>query len=389
MDSTILLTSRAIGVGFLYFPSHSNLTVFLIGRYSFYLRLYQIRNFQELAYYNGGGRASIVGVSLIIIFTFALYPSAYFSTEHNADFDENQSLESGIILASSLVLLYPCYNYKFEQFRIIQLLPTMCFAFSFECSVMPVHSISRLKDYNGKRSYKACFYCLIIAMSYYIILMIQSVLYGDIFIQCSQLHSADFLTIILNGNKNDSISNALSVILLFLVLIQSILQLLYTFYESRTHIHILFEELIYRDTSEYVDKRKRQVKFDEQERRLSSKQMIETAFPDPTSIENSQKENIRRLCFFILYMINLVIACLPSQNLAEYIINFGGSTTIPMLVNVVPGFLYYQLSRQSDEREGKHQLLSLIFGFIGIIQIIVYTTISLYVYIIITNQQFS
>ncbi len=31
-DSTILLTSRAIGVGFLYFPSHTQWPVFLTGK---------------------------------------------------------------------------------------------------------------------------------------------------------------------------------------------------------------------------------------------------------------------------------------------------------------------------------------------------------------------
>jgi len=89
------------------------------------------------------------------------------------------------------------------------------------------------------------------------------------------------------------------------------LQLLYTFYESRTHIHILFDELLYRDTSRYVDYKKKQA-YRNDGLRLSSKKMIETAFPDPTKIDDDEKDQIRRLCFFILYTLNILIACIPS-----------------------------------------------------------------------------
>ena len=41
------------------------------------------RNFQEIAYYLGGGRASVYSISCVIILTFALYPGYYFSKRKN------------------------------------------------------------------------------------------------------------------------------------------------------------------------------------------------------------------------------------------------------------------------------------------------------------------
>lgn len=59
------------------------------------------------------------------------------------------------------------------------------------------------------------------------------------------------------------------------------------------------------------------------------------------------------------------MACLPSKYLAEYISNLSGSTTIPLLVNVVPGFLFYQLCLVHDDSEEKHKKASLFFGIFG------------------------
>ena len=133
----------------------------------------------------------------------------------------------------------------------------MCFAFSFECSVMPLHSASKIRDYNGTRSYKACLYCLLIVMSYYTVLMLNSIVYGQLndAEDChSKFYSLDLLTIVLISRRNDTYSNASCVLILTCILMQCVLQLLYTFYESRTNIHILFEELLYRDTSVYVNR---------------------------------------------------------------------------------------------------------------------------------------
>ena len=118
-DSTIILTSRAIGTGFLFFPSHQEYTTFLTSNESLFLTqhndrhptidlhllikcllftcrlrdsvcsqrflvIYNARyhepysNFQEIGYFLGGGRASIFFISSIIILTFALYPAYYF-----------------------------------------------------------------------------------------------------------------------------------------------------------------------------------------------------------------------------------------------------------------------------------------------------------------------
>ena len=53
--------------------------------------------------------------------------------------------------------------------------------------------------------------------------------------------------------------------------------------------------------------------------------------------------------------------------MAEYITNLSGSTTIPMLINVVPGFFFYQLCLADDNEEEKHKYPALIFGILGIV----------------------
>ncbi len=60
------------------------------------------------------------------------------------------------------------------------LFPTVTFAFSFECSVLPLVQTLKKKDPTGGRTYRACIKCLIIVMVYYTVLMIQSVVYGEI-----------------------------------------------------------------------------------------------------------------------------------------------------------------------------------------------------------------
>jgi hypothetical protein len=175
-----------------------------------------------------------------------------------------------------LVTRLDCQDFKDASFRyeradqIILLFPAMCFAFSFECSVMPLHSVSKIRDHNGNRSYKACVYCLCIVMGYYVILMLNSFVYGLVFdptkvhnsspagesCHPENLFSLSLLSILMLSNRNDAYSNSASILLLLCILVQCILQLFYTFYESRTNIHILFEELLYRDTSNYVEKTK-------------------------------------------------------------------------------------------------------------------------------------
>ncbi len=104
--------------------------------------------------------------------------------------------------------------------------PSMCFAFSFECSVMPLHSASKIRDYNGNRSYKACVYCLLIVMGYYTILMINSFVYASIPHDgdCGdKIYSLDLLTVILLNKRNNSYSNAACILLLVCILVQCVL----------------------------------------------------------------------------------------------------------------------------------------------------------------------
>jgi putative Ca2+/H+ antiporter (TMEM165/GDT1 family) len=78
----------------------------------------------------------------------------------------------------------------------------------------------------------------------------------------------------------------------------------------------------------------------------------------------------------LLYFVN-VIAFLLWASLNVFI-KVIGSTTIPCLIFVLPGFFYYSYSKQFISEKDNHRIGALIFGIFGLIQIIAYTTISLY-----------
>jgi len=133
-----------------------------------------------------------------------------------------------------------------------------------------------------------------------------------------------------------------------------VLQLLYTFYESRTNIHILFEELLYKDTSRYVDRMRRELKRSHQEYRIGTRSSQDSPtthnsrkekcfdYENINNVGSEEKMQVRQFSFFILYAFNICVACLPGESVAEYISNLAGSTTIPLLINFVPGLLYYR-----------------------------------------------
>lgn len=102
--------------------------------------------FQELAYFLGGGRASIFFISCVVIVTFALYPAYYFcktqtrfinveeligkllwqnywriltiiNVEPPIGYDPG-SLIRGLSLFASVILIYFCYSYRFKQFKV-------------------------------------------------------------------------------------------------------------------------------------------------------------------------------------------------------------------------------------------------------------------------------
>jgi amino acid permease len=88
------------------------------------------------------------------------------------------------------------------------LLPTITFAFSFECSVLPlVHSLKK-KDPTGGRTFSACFKCLLIVTVYYMALMIQSVVFGEIIYSEYEQNKAQFenCNVLLAMNLNELVS---------------------------------------------------------------------------------------------------------------------------------------------------------------------------------------
>ncbi|TNV83189.1 hypothetical protein FGO68_gene8897 [Halteria grandinella] len=510
-DSTIILTSRAIGTGFLFFPSHQHWAPFIVsilliifnfasGFYSSIVIL-EIRcalkdfsTFQELAYFLGGGRASIFFISSIVILTFALYPAYYFQLigrllwqvywrifsmnhigkpKHYDDF----SVIRALTLLASVILIYFCYTYRFKQFKataraiaimsstifiliisffpfivpavkeaqdkpkqgmmpfsntteakctfmpvgikleqpdeyeqwrsIMLLFPAISFAFSFECSVLPVHQASRKRDPTGKRSYTACVRCLTIVFVYYSLLMVHSVIYGEGILEpqlanplyklCTRLYNVSIIEIVQALDYNDELqangqlgTNYLAMILMICFTIQSILQLLYTFYECRTHIKILVKELLYYETSLHVEAVKKKqlhelrnsdsvtgrggVSNDDDTRDMEEYERMlwmrmkevrkESQYKhEPQYIQEARKaknNDVDNFSFMCLFTFNICLATVPIEKITTYISNVCGSSTVPFLQFALPGMLYYLYLRKCGETERLQQYNSII-----------------------------
>ena len=153
--------------------------------------------------------------------------------------------------------------------EIMLLFPTISFAFSFECSVLPVHQASRVQDPNGVRAFKACIRCLAIVLLYYSLLMTHSLIYGEVILQplidsdpatysrCSALFAVPIIELVSFMTDQQSGQGKLPIVFAILLVscftIQAILQLLYTFYESRTQMDIIVREVLYQETSQFVE----------------------------------------------------------------------------------------------------------------------------------------
>ena len=153
---------------------------------------------------------------------------------------------------------YCAQNVNLIPNRTLYLLPTFCFAFSFESSVLPLSNISKVRDDNGQRSFKACIYTLLYIFLFYFILMMNSLIYGtELEGKCPGKLDQPIMNIVFIASQETPASNYLACFLIICILIQSILQLFYTFFESRNHLYLLLEELLYYETSNYVEETKR------------------------------------------------------------------------------------------------------------------------------------
>jgi hypothetical protein len=186
-----------------------------------------------------------------------------------------------------------CYNLTDEAgnpftydvvMRTLLLFPSISFAFSFECSVLPIHEASKKKDPRGVRSFRACIRCLCIVLGVYLLLMVHSVIYGEFVLfkyipniseednkRCEALYSMGLFDVVsyagqLHNGDNRGMPNIFAILLQLCFFVQCTLQLLYTFYECQNHIKILTREILYKETSRYVE----QVKISEKQGLVST-----------------------------------------------------------------------------------------------------------------------
>ena len=79
----------------------------------------------------------------------------------------------------------------------------------------------------------------------------------------------------------------------------------------------------------------------------------------------------------MLYSFNVLLACFPSPHITTYINDLQASTTIPYLIFVLPGLLYYKQQIFYNDGTFCIKNLALVFGIIGIFQIFIYTGLSI------------
>lgn len=232
--------------------------------------------------------------------------------------------------------------------------------------------------------------------------------------------------------------NIFAILLQLCFFVQCTLQLLYTFYECQNHIKILTREILYKETSRYVE----QVKISEKrglvstpvkipnKRNLNYK-TLKTISIQPVSKdsegdmiqdfvlrdmsrrrsttvklsaieilirkdmqdgERDRQRNTNNFSFFVLMTFSIIVASVPYGKIPEYIANIAGSTTVPFLQFLLPGSLYFYFLRksgvtQADEKYNRWNFLvrfifgrtfSFIFAMLGLMQIFVYTAIIIY-----------
>ena len=93
---------------------------------------------------------------------------------------------------------FKCYKLNVMPYdsRIwLLMLPKICFSFSFESAIIPIYDASAYKDCNGKKSFLACVYCLLVILFYYFLLFVNSILIDE------EMKGFSFLDIVILSNK--------------------------------------------------------------------------------------------------------------------------------------------------------------------------------------------
>lgn len=67
----------------------------------------------------------------------------------------------------------------------------------------------------------------------------------------------------------------------------------------------------------------------------------------------------------ILYVFNVIVAAVTRPNLNDYI-SLAGSSTIPLMIFILPGYLYYAQTGKEEVKD-KTRMVALIFAIIGAI----------------------
>ena len=155
-----------------------------------------------------------------------------------------------------------------------------------------------------------------------------------------------------------------------LFFILSVLNVVFTTFIAYEQITMFYKELLHNDESKRVERF-----LALKDRPLSmldeSQLKVELTYPnDPT-------QRGRFFTILILLTCNTGLCMLPYST-TQIIITMIGSITSPLVIFMLPGFLFYSHSK-STGLQSIHSRLSLAMVFIGIILLISMTSISLYV----------
>ncbi|CDW89280.1 UNKNOWN [Stylonychia lemnae] len=345
--------------------------------------LYFQCSIQEIAYNITKKRGLVIFITSIQFLTYCLFPCAHLTTAASGtaslvktyydNFDKYQSeIIIGICMFYCLIIFFfiqfvwklaesevkalPVFQKSSQDYGEL-MMPIIAYSFQFELSLIPVQCYLKLSDQNGLKGYKASIISLTAATFYYTLILIfcQLCILIDELLRSSLTNHVEKL----NSYKQSTIQMEHD--------ISNIL-------DNRCNDEISSDQLKKSRTRfitsiEITDDQCKSFMVGLKEKKYWMAYM-------------DMKKKHRLILGFILFLVNAIILCVNVE--VKAIVNLLGSTTIPLLIYVFPGYLYHEYHKQDSSlilmmsMNRFHYKFSQIFSILGGLLILVYSTSLIY-----------
>eukprot|EP00347_Sterkiella_histriomuscorum_P015196 403357950 len=388
---------------------------FFSGVYSCYLILKlrcnypTVNSLQEIAYCITDKRYWVIFVSSIQFITYCLFPATHLIQVIYQSIEGHQQIDTKLSDFESI------FDYG-NRNQALLLLPIIAYSFQFELSLIPVQCYFEVKDHTGIKGFKASYYSLSIAGVYYIIIVLFCVFMNKMNTDLNCQDGSFFMMI------NRQFNQYLSVISIIIIILISMIQGLLTLHIANEQLCILYDEIVRESLTKNVKKllsdrtqASKEIDFNNVEFTAESfdpNQALLHQAQSPIFVQRQKAFSQDYICdqsytylhtksklYWMAYMgmsntpriylslglflFNTLIVC-SGLNIT-LIVHLLGSTTIPLMIYVIPGYLFYEYQKQNGkyimsssgkvDRQGK---LAIAFAMLGIVLISLYVTSELY-----------